>query len=106
MVLAADSISREKREGTLDLLLLTDLRALDVVVGKLTAKLVLCFYALLAIVPTLGVSTLIGGTSAGQCARLFLVWMNALFFSRQSASSYRRSPETSEVREPERRHWF
>jgi ABC-type transport system involved in cytochrome c biogenesis permease component len=41
VLLTSDSISRERRDGTLDLLLLTDLRIGDVVVGKLLASMVL-----------------------------------------------------------------
>src|SRR5262245_27916379 len=48
--LTADGISRERREGTLGLLFLTDLRPLDIVFGKLAAKALLPIYCLLALV--------------------------------------------------------
>ena len=67
MLLTADAISREKREGTLDLLLLTDLRIGDVILGKLLAKMLLPLYGILAVVPMLEISVLVGGTTAGQC---------------------------------------
>jgi ABC-type transport system involved in cytochrome c biogenesis permease component len=81
VVLLADSISREKREGTLDLLLLTDLQARDVVLGKLLANLIVPIYGFMAMVPALELSVLVGGTTAGECARMLLIWTNALFFS-------------------------
>src|SRR4051812_35626234 len=43
----ADCLSVEKREGTLGLLFLTDLRGYDVVLGKLTAKSVSALFSLL-----------------------------------------------------------
>jgi ABC-type transport system involved in multi-copper enzyme maturation permease subunit len=81
IVLIADSISREKREGTLDLLLLTDLRLGDVVLGKILAQMIVPIYGFVAMVPALELSIFVGGTTAGECARMLLVWTNALFFS-------------------------
>src|SRR6186997_3087633 len=49
----ADSLSEEKREGTLGLLFLTNLRGYDVVLGKLIATSIHAFYGLLAILPLL-----------------------------------------------------
>src|SRR5689334_21600678 len=51
--LTADCLSEEKREGTLGLLFLTDLRGYDVVLGKLMATSVQAVYGLLAIFPIL-----------------------------------------------------
>ncbi len=65
LVLTSDSISRERREGTLGLLFLTDLRGVDVAFGKLAAKAILPFYALLAMLPALAVCLLVGGVLAG-----------------------------------------
>jgi hypothetical protein len=45
----ADCLSEERREGTLGLLFLTDLRGYDVVIGKLIANSLYAFYALLAV---------------------------------------------------------
>src|ERR671922_741497 len=47
--LTADCVSSEKRDGTLGLLFLTDLRSLDVVLGKWVATSVAGFYGLLAV---------------------------------------------------------
>src|SRR5215210_1133269 len=45
----SDCVSEEKREGTLGLLFLTDLKSYDIVLGKLTASSVTAIYGLLAI---------------------------------------------------------
>ncbi len=81
LVLTSDCISRERREGTLGLLFLTDLRGADVAFGKLAAKAILPFYALLAMFPALAVCLLVGGVMAGEVGRLGLALLNALFFS-------------------------
>ena len=47
----SDCLSEEKREGTLGLLFLTDLKGYDVVIGKLAATSVNVFYGLLAVAP-------------------------------------------------------
>ena len=49
----ADCLSEEKREGTLGLLFLTDLKGYDVVLGKLLATSLNNFYGLIAIFPPL-----------------------------------------------------
>lgn len=81
LLATADSLSQEKREGTLGLLFLTDLTPQAVVSGKLWAKLILPFYALLSLFPVLMISVVVAGTTGGEFVRIFLVWTNALFFS-------------------------
>src|SRR5262245_17994793 len=61
--LTADSVSSEKRDGTLGLLFLTDLRSLDVVLGKWVAASLAGFYGVLAVLPSLGVPLLLGGVT-------------------------------------------
>ena len=77
----ADSISEEKREGTLGLLFLTDLKGYDVVLGKLVASSLNGFYGLLAILPVIGVPVLMGGLTGVQMANASLALVNAMFFS-------------------------
>src|SRR5439155_3145410 len=77
----ADSLSEEKREGTLGLLFLTDLKGYDVVFGKLAATSLDAFYGLIAIIPVLAIPFLLGGVSIGEFWRMTLVLANALFFS-------------------------
>ncbi len=60
-LLTADSISREKREGTLGLLFLTPLRAGDIVVGKAISQALRGSTLLIALVPVLLLPVLLGG---------------------------------------------
>lgn len=77
----ADCLSEEKREGTLGLLFLTDLKGYDVVLGKLVATSLNAFYGLLAVVPVLAIPLLLGGVTPGEFGRMALVLLNAIFFS-------------------------
>ena len=77
----SDSLSEEKREGTLGLLFLTDLRGYDVVFGKLLATSLRAFYALLALFPILAVTLLMGGVTGAQFFKACLALVNALIFS-------------------------
>jgi hypothetical protein len=79
--LTADCLSSEKREGTLGLLFLTDLKASDLVVGKLAATSLNAAYGLLALVPVMTVPVLCGGVTLWDVARLGLVLANGLFFA-------------------------
>lgn len=77
----ADSLSSEKREGTLGLLFLTDLRAYDILAGKLAAHGLHLLYLLLGTVPAFALPLLAGGVSAGSVALQASVLVNTLFFS-------------------------
>jgi ABC-type transport system involved in multi-copper enzyme maturation permease subunit len=77
----ADCLSGEKREGTLGLLFLTDLKGYDVVIGKMGANSINAFYGILAVLPIFGVPLLMGGITLGEFGRMALVAVNALFFS-------------------------
>ncbi len=77
----ADCLSEEKREGTLGLLFLTDLKGYDVVLGKLIATSLNSFYGLLAIFPVLAIPLLLGGVTASQFWLTVLCLANTLFFS-------------------------
>ena len=79
--LTADCLSEEKREGTLGLLFLTDLKGYDVVLGKLVATSLHSVYGLLAIFPILGLPLLLGGITGGEFARVMLALLVTLFFS-------------------------
>ena len=57
----SDCLSEEKREGTLGLLFLTELRGYDVGLGKLIATSLRGFYVLLAALPIIAVTQLMGG---------------------------------------------
>jgi ABC-type Na+ efflux pump permease subunit len=77
----ADCLSEEKREGTLGLLFLTDLKGYDVVLGKLVANSLNAFYGMLAVVPMLAVPILMGGVTLGEFGRAAAVALDTLFFS-------------------------
>ena len=79
--LTSDSLSEEKREGTLGLLFLTDLRGYDVVLGKLLSSSLVAVYGLFSAFPVMGLSFLLGGVTGGEFWRLMLVLCNTLFFS-------------------------
>ncbi|HEV7927926.1 MAG TPA: ABC transporter permease subunit [Verrucomicrobiae bacterium] len=75
-----DCLSEEKREGTLGLLFLTDLRGYDVVFGKLASTSVKTIHGVLAVAPVLAVSLVLGAVTGGEVARVVLVSVNLLFF--------------------------
>jgi ABC-type transport system involved in multi-copper enzyme maturation permease subunit len=77
----ADCLSEEKREGTLGLLFLTDLRGYDIVFGKLAATSLNGFYGLLAVFPVLAIPLLMGGVTNGEFWRMVLVLVNTFLLS-------------------------
>lgn len=77
----SDSLSREKRDGTLGLLFLTPLRPMDVVFGKFFAFGLNLFYGLLAFVPILAMTLQMGGISRIRVVETVLVLINTLFVS-------------------------
>ena len=77
----ADCLSEEKREGTLGLLFLTDLKGYDIVLGKLVATSLNAFYGVLALFPVMAIPLLVGGVTLAEFWRVVLVSMNMLFFS-------------------------
>lgn len=77
----ADALSEEKREGTLGLLFLTDLKGYDVVFGKLLATSLNSFYGVLAILPPLSIPLLLGGVTLGEFWRMVLLLLVTLVFS-------------------------
>src|SRR4051794_24979108 len=62
-IVTCDCLSEEKREGTLGLLFLTDLKGYDVVFGKLAATSVNTIYGMLAVVPLMAIPILMGGVT-------------------------------------------
>jgi hypothetical protein len=80
-VATADCLSEEKREGTLGLLFLTDLKGHDVVLGKLVETSVRGFYGLLAVFPVLAVPLLLGGITSGEFWRVVLVLVDTFLYS-------------------------
>src|SRR5213075_1632581 len=79
--LTADCISEEKREGTLGLLFLTDLKGYDIVFGKMAATSLSAFYGMLAVFPVMAISLLAGGVAGGEFWRVSITAINNVFFS-------------------------
>jgi ABC-type transport system involved in multi-copper enzyme maturation permease subunit len=77
----ADCLSEEKREGTLGLLFLTDLKGYDIELGKLAATSLNAFYGVLALFPVMAIPLLVGGVTLAEFWRVVMVSMNMLFFS-------------------------
>jgi len=77
----ADCLSSEKRDGTLGLLFLTDLKGYDVVLGKLAATSLNGFLGFLALLPVMAIPLMMGGTTAGQFWHMVLVLLSTFFFS-------------------------
>ena len=77
----ADCLSEEKRQGTLGLLFLTDLKGYDVVLGKIVATSLNGFYGLLSIFPVLALPLLMGGVTSSEFWRMLLVLVSTFLFS-------------------------
>lgn len=81
IILSADCISEEKRDGTLGLLFLTDLKGYDIVMGKLAAVGLTALFGLVAVLPVTGVPLILGGVTIADYCRESLALVNALFFA-------------------------
>jgi len=73
---AADAISREKREGTLGLLLLTGLTPREVVLGKLVANFIQLFYFVLTMLPFIIIPVLLGGVGPQDFLLSVVIWIS------------------------------
>lgn len=80
-LVTCDSLAEEKREGTLGLLFLTDLKGYDVVFGKLAATSVNTIYAIVAVIPLMAIPILLGGVASAEFWRVVVVAVNLLMFS-------------------------
>ncbi len=78
-LLGADSIARERREGTLGLLFLTRLAPAQIVYQKMLACGLRALLLMLGAVPALMVPVLVGGVSGRQAVISALGLLNALF---------------------------
>ncbi|HEX7860543.1 MAG TPA: ABC transporter permease subunit [Verrucomicrobiae bacterium] len=78
---ASDSICRERREGTLGFLFLTDLKPGDVIWGKLAAAGLVPAMALVAMFPGFALCQLIGGIPAGMFWKMIFALVLTLAFS-------------------------
>lgn len=81
MIGTADCVSSEKREGTLGLLFLTDLKGYDIILGKLAANSMGVIYGLIASVPILSLPLLMGGVTAMQVLETAALLLTVLALS-------------------------
>lgn len=77
----ADSLSEERRDGSLGFLFLTDLNGIDVVAGKFTGRALGALYGLTSVFPVIAISWFLGGISNGEFWRNCAVMLNQLFFA-------------------------
>lgn len=77
-LLTADCLAREKRDGTLGLLFLTPLRAVDVVVGLSLSHALKALMVLVAAYPVLMLPVLLGGVTWADALRMFLLQLAVL----------------------------
>jgi len=80
-LLTADTVSSEKREGTLGLLFLTPLSAGDIVLGKMACHGLQLFYGLCAVAPAFFLPLLIGGVTGAEVTRVLLALMLTLLLA-------------------------
>ena len=85
--LTSDNISRERREGTLRFLFLTDLHGRDVVLGKMAAMGLVPCYALVAMFPALATCQLVGGVTLPEFCRMLLALVLTLAYSLSVATA-------------------
>jgi ABC-type transport system involved in multi-copper enzyme maturation permease subunit len=78
---AADALARERREGTLGLLFLTDLQASDILFGKFAAVAVRSFSIVLSFLPVFAMPLLLGGVTAGESWRIMSALLLTTFFA-------------------------
>jgi ABC-type transport system involved in multi-copper enzyme maturation permease subunit len=72
-LLTADCVARERREGTLGLLFLTDLSAAGIVAGKAFVHLLRAVMLFCAMLPVLAIPVLVGGVAARDCVMALLI---------------------------------
>jgi ABC-type transport system involved in multi-copper enzyme maturation permease subunit len=80
-LISADTLARERREGTLGLLLLTPLTALNVVSGKFMVHLVRALTMWLAVLPVLVVPLLMGGVGSVDIAFVLVLELGVVLAS-------------------------
>ncbi len=77
----ADCLSRERREGTLGLLFLTNLHSYDVVAGKIAVTSLETIFHLVAALPLVAIPFLMGGVTLSQFAQVVIAIFNLMFLS-------------------------
>lgn len=76
----ADAIAGERERQTLDILLTTSLKPIQIVIGKLLSSLSTLFFLTLVSLPVLGITFAVGGIHLQDIAQLFLFILISMFF--------------------------
>lgn len=76
----ADAIAGERERQTLDILLTTSLKPIQIVIGKLLSSLSTMFFLSLLSLPVLGITFAIGGIHLQDIVQLFLFILISMFF--------------------------
>jgi hypothetical protein len=76
-----DALSSEKREETLGLLYLTELKSSDIVLGKLAVAALDTLLTVISVIPILSVPIMLGGISSGELLRVPLAIIMAIFLA-------------------------
>jgi ABC-type transport system involved in cytochrome c biogenesis permease component len=77
-LLTADCISREKREGTLQLLFLTPLRLPEIITGKCVVHALRAVTLVVSVIPALAICFLLGGVQAVDLLTIFILQASAV----------------------------
>jgi hypothetical protein len=80
-LITADAIGQERRDGTLGLLILTKVRGVDLLLGKLGSGGIAALGALATCMPVLMLPVLAGGVTGGEAFRKGLALMSTLSFA-------------------------
>jgi ABC-type transport system involved in multi-copper enzyme maturation permease subunit len=80
-LVTVDCLSRERRDGTLGLLFLTDLHSYDVVLGKMAAASFGVVLGLIAAAPVVAIPILMGGVTLIHLSYFALAVVNVMFLS-------------------------
>ena len=76
----ADAIAGERERQTLDILLTTSLKPIQIVIGKLLSSLSSLFFLTFLSLPVLGITFAVGGIHLQDIAQLFLFILISMFF--------------------------
>lgn len=77
----ADSLSEEKRDGTLGLLFLTELKSFEIVLGKMVARSLRGFYGMIATLPILTFCILLGGIRGMDTLNMAILLIATMLYS-------------------------
>lgn len=79
--ITSGSISGERERQTLDLLLLTDMSALEIIIGKLLSSLTTLFMLVISSFPVLALVFVYGGVTLSDLGVLFLCYISTAIFT-------------------------